>query len=163
MTLAAPPLLSTDMYRYVWDGRVQLAGINPYRYLPVAPALEFLRDDAVYPHINRADYAHTIYPPAAQMIFALAAGGHAERVRHEADDGAVRRAGDRRAVPAAAAWRDATDPELLIYAWMPLPVWEFAGNAHVDAVAAGLLALALLVSHARSRWRGAASSWLPRR
>ena len=32
-----------------------------------------LRDDAVYPHINRADYAHTIYPPAAQMIFALAA------------------------------------------------------------------------------------------
>ena len=35
--------------------------------------LEFLRDDAVYPQINRADYAPTVYPPAAQMIFALAA------------------------------------------------------------------------------------------
>ena len=35
--------------------------------------LAFLRDEAVYPHINRADYAHTVYPPAAQAIFALAA------------------------------------------------------------------------------------------
>ena len=57
MTLVAPPLLSSDIYRYVWDGRVQLAGINPYRYVPDAPDLAFLRDDAVYPHINRADYA----------------------------------------------------------------------------------------------------------
>ena len=61
------------MYRYVWDGRVQLAGINPYRYLPCRRELAFLRDEAVYPHINRADYAHTVYPPAAQVIFALAA------------------------------------------------------------------------------------------
>ena len=34
MTLTAPPILSSDIYRYVWDGRVQLAGINPYRYVP---------------------------------------------------------------------------------------------------------------------------------
>ena len=48
------------------------------------------------------------------------------------------------------------DPaELLIYAWLPLPVWEFAGNAHVDAAAAGLLALALLVAvRGRSVWTG---------
>ena len=71
----APPLLSTDIYRYVWDGRVQLAGINPYRYVPAADQLAFLRDAAVYPHINRADYAQTVYPPAAQVIFALAAVG----------------------------------------------------------------------------------------
>ena len=74
LTLTAPPILSSDMYRYVWDGRVQLAGINPYRYVPAAdPELAFLRDAAVYPHINRAEYAHTVYPPAAQAIFALAA------------------------------------------------------------------------------------------
>jgi hypothetical protein len=52
---------------------VQLAGINPYRYLPVDDDLAFLRDEAVYPHINRAEYAHSVYPPAAQVIFALAA------------------------------------------------------------------------------------------
>src|SRR5262245_31348495 len=31
MLLATEPLLSTDIYRYVWDGKVQAAGINPYR------------------------------------------------------------------------------------------------------------------------------------
>src|SRR5262245_35795101 len=28
------PSLSEDIYRYIWDGRVQMAGINPYRYPP---------------------------------------------------------------------------------------------------------------------------------
>ncbi len=68
--LPAPPFLSSDIYRYVWDGQVQAAGINPYRYIPADPALEPLRDPAIYPLINRKDYAHTIYPPAAQAVFA---------------------------------------------------------------------------------------------
>ena len=38
LTLAAPPLLSSDLYRYVWDGRVQLAGINPVS-LPARPPM----------------------------------------------------------------------------------------------------------------------------
>src|ERR1700704_4003986 len=33
------PLLSTDLYRYIWDGRVQGAGINPYLHVPADPAL----------------------------------------------------------------------------------------------------------------------------
>jgi alpha-1,6-mannosyltransferase len=70
VVLPAPPFLSTDVYRYVWDGRVQAAGINPYLYLPVDPALRSLRDDFVFPRISRAEYAPTIYPPAAQMVFA---------------------------------------------------------------------------------------------
>ena len=67
--LFAPPALSDDIYRYIWDGRVQAAGINPYRHIPAADALGFLRDADVYPNINRRDYAPTIYPPLAQMIF----------------------------------------------------------------------------------------------
>ena len=105
LTLTAPPVLSSDLYRYVWDGRVQLAGINPYRYLPAADELAFLRDDAVYPHINRAEYALSVYPPAAQVIFALAAVVTPGRVRHEGDDRGVRRARDCRADPAAAHGR----------------------------------------------------------
>ncbi|HET7288527.1 MAG TPA: hypothetical protein VFI71_13695, partial [Pyrinomonadaceae bacterium] len=69
--LFAPPYLSDDIYRYIWDGRVQAAGINPYRYIPAAPELVQLRDDAIYPKINRRDYAHTIYPPVAQVVFLL--------------------------------------------------------------------------------------------
>ncbi|HKI54947.1 MAG TPA: hypothetical protein VJ987_12545 [Anaerolineales bacterium] len=34
------PTLSDDMYRYVWDGRVQAQGISPYRYPPNAPENE---------------------------------------------------------------------------------------------------------------------------
>ena len=43
--LFAPPH-STDIYRYVWDGRVQADGINPYAYVPADPALGHLRDEA---------------------------------------------------------------------------------------------------------------------
>ena len=154
MTLAAPPLLSTDVYRYVWDGRVQLAGINPYRYLPVAPALAFLRDDVVYPRINRADYAHTVYPPAAEAIYALAAvitpGVFGMKLMMTAFD--VLALGSLAWLLRVAGREPA---ELLIYAWLPLTVWEFAGNAHIDAAAAGLLGLALLVAvRGRSVWTG---------
>ena len=72
--LTQTPYLSSDIYRYIWDGRVQAAGINPYIHLPSAPQLTALRDDKIFPNINRADYAPTIYPPVAQMFFRLIAG-----------------------------------------------------------------------------------------
>src|SRR5215467_9577315 len=64
-----PPYLSTDAYRYVWDGYVEEHHINPYRYRPKAGALAYLRDDKIFPKINGADYAVTPYPPVAQIIF----------------------------------------------------------------------------------------------
>src|SRR5256714_14955268 len=69
--LFAPPYLSDDIYRYIWDGRVQAAGINPYRYVPADSALAQLRDGEIYPRINRKDYARTIYPPLAEAVFFL--------------------------------------------------------------------------------------------
>jgi hypothetical protein len=150
LTLLAPPILSSDVYRYVWDGRAQVAGVNPYRYVPAADELAFLREDAVYPHINRADYAHTVYPPAAQAIFAAAAvvtpGVFGLKL--------VMAGSDALAIGVLMMLLRIVgrDPaELVIYAWLPLPVWEFAGNAHIDAAVAGLLALALLLA-VRSRW-----------
>jgi alpha-1,6-mannosyltransferase len=154
ITLFSPPVLSSDVYRYVWDGRVQLAGINPYRYMPVADELAFLRDEAVYPHINRADSALTVYPPAAQAIFVLAAevmpGVYGMKLMMTVFD----------ALAIGALWwllrvAGREPAELLIYAWLPLPVWEFAGSAHVDGAAAGLLALALLAAvRGRVVWTG---------
>lgn len=75
--LLARPLLSDDSYRYVWDGRVQLAGIDPYRYPPLSPALTRLRDPLLFPPgslpvINRP-WVHTIYPPIAELWFTLIA------------------------------------------------------------------------------------------
>ena len=72
IALAAPVFLSDDINRYIWDGRVQAAGINPYRYIPTDPELEPLRDPLIFPNINRNNYAPTIYPPVAQMLFLAA-------------------------------------------------------------------------------------------
>ncbi|MEJ0015502.1 MAG: glycosyltransferase family 87 protein [Acetobacteraceae bacterium] len=150
LTLFAPPVLSSDIYRYVWDGRVQLAGINPYRDVPAADELAPLRDATVYPQINRADYARTIYPPGAQAIFALAAmatpGVFGMKLMIAIFDAVAIGA---LIVLLRIAGRDPA--ELLIYAWLPLPVWEFAGNAHIDGAAAGLVTLALLAA-VRRRW-----------
>jgi alpha-1,6-mannosyltransferase len=154
--IVSPAFLSTDVNRYVWDGRVQAAGVNPYRYMPGDPALASLRDDTIYPRINRAEYAPTIYPPAAQIIFA-AIGYVWSSIT------AVKAAMVGFEVLAAfcllrllsAAKLPAE--RILIYAWNPLPVWAFAGNGHIDAAVIGLLATALLLRvRYQDSWAGAA-------
>src|SRR6185503_596429 len=85
--LGAGPSSSDDVYRYVWDAKVQLAGIDPYRYPPAAPELDRLRSAALFPparpgcvwklpdgrcsRVNRPE-VRTIYPPVAEAAFVLA-------------------------------------------------------------------------------------------
>ena len=64
------PVLSDDIYRYVWDGRVAMSGINPFAFAPQAEELRHLRDAAIWPLINHPTVP-TIYPPAAQLVFQL--------------------------------------------------------------------------------------------
>jgi alpha-1,6-mannosyltransferase len=155
VVLAAPPFLSTDLYRYIWDGRVQLAGIDPYRYIPDDSALLSLRDEAIYPHVNRHEYARTIYPPMAQLVFrAIASVWQSvtmERLTMLGFDLLAIGVMLRLLIVAG------LDPaRVLIYAWNPLSVWEFAGNGHVDALAIGLIALAILARvRGRGTWTGA--------
>lgn len=143
--LFAPPFHSTDIYRYVWDGRVQAAGINPYLHVPGDPALSALRDDLVWPRINRADYAPTIYPPLAQVVFLLvtrvSATVTAMKLALVLFEGvtawAIVRLLDADGLPRT---------RLLVYAWSPLAIWEVAGAGHVDAAMAAFVALAVLAS-----------------
>jgi hypothetical protein len=46
--VSAPPQNSDDLYRYIWDGRVQAAGIDPYAYVPLARQLTGLRDEFLW-------------------------------------------------------------------------------------------------------------------
>ena len=67
----AEPLLSDDIYRFVWDGRVLLHTGDPYAFAPAAPELSGLRD-SLWTKINYPEIA-TIYPPLAQLYFAAGA------------------------------------------------------------------------------------------
>jgi alpha-1,6-mannosyltransferase len=156
LALSAPVFLSDDINRYIWDGRVQAAGINPYRYIPSDPDLARLQDDAIYPNINRNNYAPTIYPPVAQMLFLLAnrVGETVLAVKlvfvvvEAVGIGALllilRAAGEPR-------------EHILLYVWHPLPIWEIAGSGHIDAAIVAFVALALAAAVAgRRAWSGAA-------
>ena len=134
------PFLSTDIYRYIWDGRVQAAGINPYTYVPVDPALAALRDAAIFPHINRADFAVTAYPPVAQMFFLavtrIAESLIAMRLAMVACEFVIV------AVVIDLARRLARPVTAVVaYAWHPLAIWETANSGHVDALMVALLML----------------------
>ncbi len=154
--LLAPPYLSDDIYRYVWDGRVQAAGINPYRYVPDAPELEELRDEDIYPEINRSDYAVTIYPPAAQVFFLLVT---------RISESVTWMKASLLAWEGLAIWllvlllRRAGRPDslVLLYAWHPLPLWELAGSGHLEGAAiACILAALLALVRGRSALAGVA-------
>jgi len=140
--LATPPYLSDDIYRYVWDGRVQAAGINPYRFVPESRELLALRDGEIYPRINRRGYAPTIYPPLAEALF-LAGTRISESVTW------VKLV--MIAFEALTVWilvrllRSLQLPpeRVLIYAWNPLAIWEFAGSGHIDAAAIAFMVLAV--------------------
>lgn len=147
--VCAPPYLSTDLYRYIWDGRVLGAGTNPYRYIPTDPHLAALRDPAIFPKINRSNYAPTIYPPGAEAIFfALTRFGQnpmaikVAMVSFEA--GAIF------VLLRVLAAIGLPLTRIAVYAWHPLPVWEFAGSGHIDAVIVFFLGLLLWTGRDRS-------------
>ena len=141
--LTPDPHLSSDVYRYVWDGMVQHHGINPYRYVPGDPHLKDLRETDIFPNINRRDYAPTIYPPVAQMFYYAATGISytltamklsfyaAEAVTVWALMEMLTLMGRRR-------------EQVLLYAWSPLLIWEVGSSGHIDALLAMFVVLALL-------------------
>ena len=131
-----------DVWRYRWEGAIQLHGFNPYQFAPDAAALVPWRD-ADWHRISHLNFP-AIYPPLVQWLFAgLASLGNKvwlyKLVFTLADLGAAgilrRLAGSRRA-----AW----------YAWNPLAVYASAGAAHFDSLMILALLGAVRVLEARS-------------
>ena len=145
----APPYLSDDIFRYIWDGRVQATGVNPYRYIPADEHLQGLRDEAIYPYINHRDSAPTMYPPAAEFMYLLTT-----RISESVTWMKLTMVGFELItvwilMELLASFGMARQ-RILIYAWHPLAVWEFAGSGHVDPLAFVFIALALLAR--RRNW-----------
>ena len=148
------PLLSSDIYRYVWDGRVQAAGINPYRYFPADEALAFLRDETIFPHINRAATAVTIYPPVAQFFFLVVTRiGESVTVMRLALLGCEAVTVTLIMLLLRRMNRPVT--RVIAYLWHPLPLWEIANSGHVDALMVALMLLGLWIALTGHALRGA--------
>ena len=133
------PALSDDVYRYVWDGRVQLHGVHPYGHAPADPALAGLRNEN-WSRINHPEL-ETIYPPLAQMLFlglaAVGAGPVGFKLAMGLLDFAV-------VLVLGLLLRrlDLPADRQVLYAWNPLAVLETAGSGHVEPLGVVMVMLA---------------------
>lgn len=149
--VAERPFLSSDIYRYVWDGRVQAAGVNPYRYTPQAEQLHELRDDRIFPNITDEDRTwFSAYPPAAQVVFLAVY----ELLPSVTGFKLAMSTFDLITVilimlTLAAAGLDPA--RAIIFAWHPLVVFETAHSGHVESVYIAFIAVALWAWSRRSR------------
>lgn len=149
--------LSSDIYRYLWEGKVQVvAGINPYIYPPMDDRLVSLRDQEIYPRINRKE-APTVYPAGAQLLFAVAYWAGVDTPQE---------------FKAVALMADAFTLFLLllilkqlrlplsrviIYAWNPLLIYELFYSGHLESFMLPPL-LAFLYLFLRGRVVGAGAA-----
>ena len=141
--VAAPPLLSNDINRYVWEGRVQVHGGNPYRWSdrPESKHWVPLRD-GVYEGLNHKDYT-AIYPPLFVLATRAVVRVHDSFTAMKAflvlcemlTLGLLARLLRHRRLPLE---------RLLILAWSPLALVEIAGSGHNEAFGMLWLTLALL-------------------
>lgn len=150
--LLTPPGPDDDIHRYLWDGRIERLGYNPYLVVPSDPALARLHTPETRT-LNNPDVPSP-YPPGAQLFFRAVTAIHesvfALRIAFVICDLAIvfilldvlRRNGQ------AAHW-------VLAYAWNPLLATEVAGSGHIDIV--GVLLLLVSVAALTRRWRALAA------
>ncbi len=146
--LVKPPGLDDDIHRYVWDGRVQRLGYNPYILIPADPALSRLHTPETRTLNN--PWLPTIYPPGAELFFRGVTAIHETvftmKLAFVASDvaivflllGLLRYRGE------GLHW-------VLAYAWNPLLATEVAGSGHIDIVGALLLLISFVALE--RRWR----------
>lgn len=136
------PSLSDDYHRYIWDGRVQTAGINPYRYAPVDRAL----DDVEYPARDRINHPTlpTIYPALTQILFyGLARGGVGSAAGLKLVFGFFELL--TAVLIAAVAGRQRRRAAVTMYLLHPLVIQETWSSAHLEAAPVFFAVLCLLL------------------
>jgi hypothetical protein len=138
--VALSPSLSDDLYRYVWDGRILANGYNPYKYTPADSALTPFHDE-LYDHLAYKNY-YSIYPPLAEAGFGASA--YAAKIFFHGSTEAtyivwklllvVAECGTILLLIRLLLYFGKPVKYLLLYAWHPLPIIEFAGQGHTDAL-----------------------------
>src|ERR1700674_4353020 len=150
--LRMPPGLDDDIHRYLWDGRVQRLGYNPYIVVPNDPVLSSLHT-AETSTLNNPEVPSP-YPAGAQLFFRAVAAIHesifALKVAFVVCDFAI-------GFVLLVVLRRTRQGEhwVLAYAWHPLLAIEVAGSGHVDIV--GVLLLLVSAAALLRRWRAVAA------
>jgi alpha-1,6-mannosyltransferase len=144
LMLPLAPTLSSDVWRYLWDGRVVRHGFDPYALAPEAEELVPLRDE-LWRRLEHRQVA-TVYPPAALAAFSIAAATPAPLAAWK-----LLVAGADLAVCWGVLWiarRRGCPWRAVAYAWNPMVALEGAGMGHLEplAVAATVAAVALLLA-----------------
>jgi hypothetical protein len=142
--LFTTPIGSDDFQRYLWDGRVQAAGVNPYRHAPGASELRPLHT-ATLPRLVNHPTLKTPYFPLAEWTFRLAHGLSRESVW-----GIKVIVLLAEALAVVGLWLllgqlGRPPGHVLLYAAAPLAIFQFAIDAHVDAIGFPFLVFGLLL------------------
>ena len=150
--LLTSPGSDDDIHRYVWDGRVQRLGYNPYIVVPSDPALSGLHTPETRT-LNNPDLPSP-YPAGAQLFFRAVTAIHesvfALKVAFVVCELAIVLVllDSLHSSGQGAHW-------VLAYAWNPLLATEVAGSGHVDIV--GVLLLLVSFAALGRRWRTVAA------
>jgi alpha-1,6-mannosyltransferase len=150
--LLQPPGPDDDVHRYVWDGRVQRLGYNPYILVPSDPGLSALHTPETRT-LNIPDVPSP-YPAGAQLFFRAVTAIHETTVAFKVAFTVCELAivplllAELRRLGQGEHW-------VLAYAWNPLLVTCVAYSGHIDIL--GALFLLLSAAALQRRWRTVAA------
>lgn len=140
--LFSEPQLSDDIYRYLWDGHQFLDGRNPYKFAPTEVQIRSEKSALLLEKVNHPHLV-TIYPPAAQLVFAAGSAFGADPlwikglfVAMDLFTCAV--------ILQLLSFLKLPPWRAVLYAWHPLPVLEISGSGHIDGVGILFLFLTLV-------------------
>lgn len=134
------PIASDDVYRYLWDGKVQYNGINPYTYSPNDEALKHLYSETFPSKIN-FPHLKTIYPPYSQWMFLLSYVISGESIWGIKLLFLLSEIATSILIFFTLRNFKIEEKYSLIYALSPLPILQFFIDSHVDGFGITLLAL----------------------
>ena len=121
-----PMFPGNDIWRYLWEGHIQLQGFSPYEFAPNAPELLIYKTDWWW-QINHQGVS-AIYPPLSQIIFRLLASISPTVIVFKSAFALVDLAICYFLV------RTFSNRKVLLYAWNPLILYSFAGGGHYDSL-----------------------------
>jgi hypothetical protein len=140
--VTAPPDQSDDIYRYLWDGKLQHYGISPYTYAPDDPALNQYHSEQLPKLVNFPEIK-TIYPPLAQLFFRLSYTLFGESVTGMKFLFFLIALGSICFCYLILKQKKADTRWLLFFAWNPLVIMETAVNGHLDILMVFFLLMSL--------------------